>query len=252
MDKIANYIIFHPERHDKKVVATIINDKNEVISNWKGIVWVDSVGASNEDPFVFNNPWLYSYCHATQLRRNIRKDVYVQPGSKIVFIKGSDADNGILTVDTVFIVDSVLLWGKHFNQPQEVPTKYLSIKNNRKSEAWERHFKYPFKKDRREHINATHTYEAKLWSEDIFENYYSFLPLDDTGERVSIPFQELPPSISIKLEEKRKGKYPVLLSSEIDELIDLISAKTSIKVVKDIILEEPIECKEKRGTCGGC
>ena len=77
----AHYIIFHPEynRLEAVVQATVLV-KNQIIKNWTGNVWVDCFrnGEGNEDPFVFNDPWLYSYCHASQLRRYSQKQSYLQ------------------------------------------------------------------------------------------------------------------------------------------------------------------------------
>ena len=78
----ANYIIFHPdfERDNIFVSATSI-EENKIIENWVGKIYVDKINNGNEDPFVFNNPWLFSYCHASQLRQKNTNDYF----TKILF-----------------------------------------------------------------------------------------------------------------------------------------------------------------------
>lgn len=74
----------------------------------------------NEDPFVLGRSWAYSYCHATELRRKLRKDGgYVRKGSCILFCSGDDAmpTHAMLTIDTVFYVAEAHYW-----QSAKVPT----------------------------------------------------------------------------------------------------------------------------------
>lgn len=253
MENISNYIIFHPKRDKVKALATVINSNNEIIHDWEGQIFVDNLNDKNEDPFIFNNPWIYSYCHASQLKRNPRRGSYLQPGSKLIFVSGPDADNGMLTVDTIFIIDSVLEWGiKSPMHIQDVPSKYLPIKNDMSSNLWKKHFRFPFEKDNLAHKNASYSYEAKLWEENIGVAQYSYLPLTESQERVSIPFSELPPPVMNILTQKKKGKKPAEINSEdIDRILELIESKTSTKVVRDIRFIELLEKGRKKG-CGGC
>ncbi len=70
----ANYIIFHPDsqRQKMEVSATVLENGVQK-ENWHRFVWADRLGG-DDDPFIFSDPWLYSYCHATQLHRQPRKD----------------------------------------------------------------------------------------------------------------------------------------------------------------------------------
>lgn len=240
----ANYIIFHPKRQEVEVSATVLNG-SKIIKGWIGNIFVDCVGDGNEDPFVFNNPWLYSYCHASQLRRKERPHgEYLQKGSKLIFVNGNDADSGMLTVDTIFEVGEVLDWGRCYSPMQELPGKYLHIKKNKKSDLWTKHFQFPFRTKNPSHTGVTNTYEAKLWNEDC--DSYSFLPLNREGKNVSIPFSQLDQDISDYLKEKRKGKRPALMSCEdIAPIIKMIDEQTDIKVLQDIILRREVsKCKK--------
>lgn len=92
----ANYIIFHPDyaRDQVKVTGEAIVG-NRLQRKWKGDIWVDAIGNGNEDPFVFNSGWIYSYCHASQLRRRVSEN-YLQKDSWLVFCSGDSANRGIL------------------------------------------------------------------------------------------------------------------------------------------------------------
>lgn len=250
MENISNYIIFHPNRDKVKALATVINSNNEIIYDWEGQIFVDNLDGKNEDPFIFNNPWIYSYCHASQLKRNQRRGSYLQPGSKLIFVSGPDADNGMFTVDTIFIIDSVLKWDTSLPaNSREVPSKYSLIKNDRNSVLWNKHFKFPFEG---QHSKVTHSYEAKLWEDHEIQTQYSYLPLTENQQSVSIPFSELPCSIMNILIKKRKGKFPAEISSEdINLILELIESKTSTKVVRDIRCIELLE-KGRKKSCGGC
>lgn len=222
---MANYIVFHPESSRQNVnVSGIAKIGDSISHDWIGNVWVDKIGIGNEDPYVFSDIWLYSYCHASQLRRSHQSDPHLKHGSKIIFVSGQDANKGYLTIDTVFYIQSSLPW----NKPLQLPTKYEGIYKDLNSDLWKRHFRFPFAGI---HGGVTHTYEAISWLNN--KEYYSFLPIDKTGHRTSIPLDSLSLRISEKICKKVRGKYPVLLEhSEIDTIIKQIISMTAVQVVK--------------------
>ena len=193
--------------------------------NWTGDIYVDKIAFGNEDPFVFINPWVYSYCHASQLRRNVRNDSFIQTGSKLIFVSGQQADKGILCVDTVFLVGGIQRWGSN---PLQLPLKYQAHFRNNQSDLWRRHFRFPFHGS---HNTVSHTYEAELWNKN--KHNYSFLPLDENGDRVSVPFVNFNSAIINKIAGKVKGKYPVLLTeNEINLVLMQIEKAAVTKVLK--------------------
>ena len=220
----AHYIIFHPDnqRNNIKISATAI--VNGVVNKqWIGNVYVDKLNDGNEDPFVFVNPWLYSFCHASQLRRKTRSDNYLQKGSWLLFSSGNEANEGRLTFDTIFLIAAIQTW---FDKPLDLPLKYRDIPRNNTSELW----KFPFHGI---HSGVTHTYEAELWATS--KNKFSFLPLDNNDSRVTIPFNALNSTTLKKIVKNVKGKYPVLLTTgEIFEILNVIEQRVKTKVVKDI------------------
>jgi len=243
MDK-AHYIIFHPEKSRQKIkvlAKSLIN--NQLIENWTGNIFVDCIGVGNEDPFIFNNPWIYSFCHASQLKRNFnRNNNYLQKGSILLFANCQQAEKGILEFDTVFIVDECQKWK---NNPLDLPNKYKAILNNRNSELWNRHFKFPFDGV---HKTVSFTYEAALWSNE--NNLFSFLPLDKNGNRVNFPIDKLSLDISCEINRKIKGKYPVLLDDKQMEIVfNCVKELSTTFVIKDI---KPIEDISKQGSKCKC
>jgi hypothetical protein len=239
----AHYIIFHPDhaRQQTTVQATVMVH-DQILKNWNGNIYVDRIGIGNEDPFVFNDPWLYSYCHASQLRRNFRQDNnYLQAGSKIFFVSGQQADKGFLTIDTVFLIGGVQPWE---NKPNlKLPVKYQKHFHDNKSILWRRHFRFPFHGS---HATVSHTYEADLWQKNKTD--FSFLPLDENNERVSIPFDKFSNDLLNKIVGKVKGKYPVLLSdSEINIITTQIEKRIATKVLK--IITSNLAVTSKKAKC---
>jgi len=110
----AHYIIFHPESKRQIIDAKASAIENgQVNTAWEGKIYVDRINNGNEDPFVYTHPWLYSYCHATQLRRTPREDGnYLQKDSVIFFVSGDCANKRHLTIDTVFVIENALTWTK--------------------------------------------------------------------------------------------------------------------------------------------
>lgn len=229
MDK-AHYIIFHPDHAREQIpVQAIASVHGQILKNWSGKIYVDKIGIGNEDPFVFNDPWLYSFCHATQLRRNFRHDNnYLQIGSKIFFVSGQQAEKALLTIDTVFLIGGVQPWD---NKPTlQLPIKYQNHFGDNMSILWKRHFRFPFHGC---HYTVSNTYEAELWQKNKTD--YSFLPLDENNERISIPFDKFPEDLLRKITGKVKGKYPVLLSeSEINMITIQLEKRVKTKVLNNI------------------
>jgi hypothetical protein len=231
----AHYIIFHPESKRQIIDAKASAIENgQVNTAWEGKICVDCINKGNEDPFVFSDPWLYSYCHATQLRRTPREDDrYLQKDTVIFFVSGDCANKERLTIDTVFVIENALTWTK---KPElTLPRKFQGI--NQDSPLWKRHLRFPFCG---QHASVTHTYEARHHTdqETEVEAPFSFLPIAKNGNRVTIPFGELTKELVAKINKKISGKYPVLLTeAEMRTLFQLTKNIAATKVLKDIRIE---------------
>ncbi len=204
-----HYIIFHPDcqRDNPFITGEAIIQGSISPLPWSGKVWVDSMGngQTNEDPFVFNDSWMYSYCHATQLKRNSTvSGRYLDAGSYIIFCSGDKANQGLLEIDTIFVVGKVHFWQ---TKPSYIPTSLMNHKSS-SSPLWMRHLKLGLP-SANQHLGKF-TYEAEMWA--VGKSDFSFLPLDIHLQKVSIPFNKLG-AIGFKIASKVKGKYPVQLNS---------------------------------------
>jgi hypothetical protein len=230
----ANYIIFHPDyaRDQVKVTGEAVVG-NRLQKKWVGDIWVDAIGNGNEDPYVFNNGWIYSYCHASQLRRNISTN-YLQKDSWLIFCSGDSANDGVLCVDTVFQIELVHEW---IQTPHLAPPLGFKGVRKNKPDLWNRHLKFPFQG---QHSSVSHSYEAALGTNK------SFLPLKGNC-RVSLDFELIPLAIRNKIIRNVRGKYPVnLTESEASALVTLIRKRCDTQVLR--IINLPINNISGQGT----
>lgn len=236
-----HYLIFHPDlaRQRTEIQGRALIDNKLV--NWQGYVWVDRPGG-NEDPFVFSEKWLYSYCHATQLRRKPRSNAeYLKAGSHLFFCSGDAANNGFIQLDTIFVVDHVAEWpGRHQGLPGEFEQHYM----NNDSEVWHRHFRYPFIGQH----EGRYTYVSRHWSDG--ENEYSLLPVSKSGDRVTFQIGNVSPDLQSKIITNTHGKYPVMLEEgHKTELLEKTLSLTHIKVIGSLI--RPSTDSEMTRSCTG-
>jgi len=155
-----HYVIFHPDYVREKLIIQGRAIRHNYIDDWQGTVWLDKDDGGNEDPYVLSKRWIYSYCHATQLRRKPSlKFSYVTTGSYLFFCSGDAANRGQLQVDTVFFVDTVAVWPER----KGLPDLYGPHFENRQSDLWNRHFKFAFL---RGHHEGKYTYVAKNWTQN--------------------------------------------------------------------------------------
>ena len=160
---------------------------------------------------------------------------------KIFFVSGQQANNGQLTIDTVFLIGGVQPWN---NKPTlQLPVKYQKHFRKNNSILWRRHYRFPF---HGVHDTVSHTYEADQWRENKTD--YSFLPLNECNERVSIPFDKFPNHLLKKIADNIKGKIPVLLSdSEMNIIATLIEKRITTKVLGNITSN--LNVISKKGKC---
>lgn len=222
-----HYIIFHPDYAREKIEVKAKILLYNKVKDWQGSIWVDET-KGNEDPYVFHTNWLYSYCHATQIKRQPNEnEPFVKEDSFLFFCNGDSVDNDYLQFDTVFKIDRITHW---YDDGMKIPKEFESHYKNNKSELWRRHFRFPSVGIHK----GKYTYVGKIW--DGIDNSYSFLPISMENERVLFHIEELPEDLRNKIIEKRKGKYPISLIDEEKEIIlDLIERRCFIKVIKDIV-----------------
>jgi hypothetical protein len=246
----AHYIIFHPDDQRQSVeVSALALDRGKTIKNWRGKVWVDQLDCGNEDPFIFNNPWIYSYCHASQLRRSAQNESYVTRGSWLIFASGDLAEADGLSIDTVFYIGNSQKWDAA--EKPIIPDAYRYLLREKSNLLYSRHFFAPLEcthsDGRAVHGTVSYTYEAELWENG--KEKFSFLPLDQVKEKVAMPLSVFG-KLGQKIRNNVPGKRPVDLSSiEMELVLQQIESRTRIKVVRDINL---LQKRSKPSGCGPC
>lgn len=234
MPDLSHYLIFHPDRYRQRIGVTadvLIND--QLHTEWSGDIWVDEVNNGNEDPYVFHDPWLFSYCHASQLRRNEnRTDNYVNSGSYLIFCSADSVNKGIIQIDTVFVVGTLSRWNR--TPALALPDEFSYLATERTNPLWRRHFRFPLLPgELAQHNSVTHTYLSMSWEEGFLE--YSFLPLNKVCKRIEFNISSLSNQTASIINNRINRKYPVLLTQcQLNEIISFINRVTSIKVIRQI------------------
>jgi len=236
-----SYILFHPDNQRQLIeVKADIFRKGAVEKNWQGQVLLDNIIEGNEDPWCRSQPWMYSYCHATQLKRSV-----MEAGDIVFFVSGDAADKDKkLQCDTVFIIKEKFEW-----VDQKIPEKLLKkYPKNIKDNGWERHLSFGLPEANGHKGKCTFT--AQNFSKNL--QFFSYLPIDESGKNVSIPLDELKSTVSLKVREKLKGRYPVKLTAkEVKILYKTISRRAAVKVVKiQKVTSKPAGTISD--SCGGC
>jgi len=221
--KPQHYLIFHPDRARARTEVQATALIGAQLIDWQGHVWVDKP-SGNEDPFVFSHRWLYSYCHATQLRRTPRSNSeYVSTGSSLFFCSGDAANDGAIQVDTVFVVDHVATWPA---DQQGLPEDFKEHYRNNSSDLWQRHFRYPFYGSH----EGKYTYVSRQRFDRTDE--YSFLPIAKSGDRVSFELDALTRDLRLGISAKITGKRPVPVSEDQKtELLTKILSLTGVQLI---------------------
>ena len=238
-----SYIVMHPRREEFAVSAMVLQRGQAVPRRAKVRILADAI-EGNHDPCVLTDPWFYSYCHASHLRRSVMGE-----GSMLFFL-----DHSRRVFDTVFVVRRKLRWERL--QPRRPPLPVpIHLTPEMSSLAWSLHFKWP---SRGYHENTSVTFEGNSWG----DGRHSFLPFRDEG-----PVSEaevVPASVRNKIKSALPGKHPLALTREEAEVLyDRITRASTMQVVGGIKLlldsdrqqigVDPAEGPHRtRSHCGRC
>lgn len=172
-----DYVIFHPERLPYKAEGLQFIDGET--RKWSGIAWADRIPVTaekNEDPYIWANEWLFSYCHATQLKRvgSVSSNSRVGPGSRLFFCSTPAArKHQLLMVDTVFKVARCMVW------PCPGIAHPESHRFGDATEEYQRHFKHGIRGPGKKGHLGRFTYVAQMGG-------HSFLPLGADGKPFAV------------------------------------------------------------------
>ncbi len=219
MNDSLSYVVMHPERPVFKVSSLVLRAGARKPERRTLKVLADAI-EENHDPCVLTEPWFYSFCHASQMKRS-----QMGPGSVIFFY-----DYRRRSFDTVFSVRAKHEWSRP--HPARLCTPIpVKLSTSMEKLAWDLHFKWPSKWV---HRNTMLTFEAKIYPEDG----YSFLPIGDGGpvslESLSLPWLER------RIREYDSGKWPVPLSGrQAGQVLRAIDREADAKVIGGLRLLDP-------------
>ncbi len=224
-----DYLIFHPKRTGY-VAAGVAVVVGAPVPAWKGTVWTDPWhrnAGSNEDPYVWNSEWLYSYCHASQLRRAQNKtQSRVREGSRIFFCETPAAKLGVLKVDTVFVVSDVAPW---VARGLTVPARFSAHQVVGQGPIWDRHLRHGVAGAGSGSHKGLYTYVAHLGGA-------SYLPLGADGKPTCLPIESVLPGRAVALQKALPAKQTTrpmpLTKGESAQLDAALVASSHTRVVQ--------------------
>jgi hypothetical protein len=196
---MVSYLIYHPRRNE-----TVFEDLT---------VFHDAFGG-NEDPYVWNDKFLHTYCHITQLENVV--------GQVNFWISGNSYPNFTqLFCDCVFVIESKWYW-KNRNSIENTD----SLVDN--AQAFEHHYQWPgrghhfYKKRRRYTLKA--------------DASRSFMPQNENRKLIDIlPFLNengISTDALVKAMTSKRGSRPFRLENELgSKLYDYLFSVAAIKIV---------------------
>lgn len=192
------YLIYHPARESKKIGNLT--------------VYYDKFGG-NEDPYIWNNNFLHTYCHITQLPNEV--------GQVNFWISGNTYPNfAKLFCDCVFVVNEKCFW----NDPNHIERADPIVDNE---QTFEHHYKWA--------NNGHHFFKRRKRFTLKADATKSFQPQDSMGNLIDIlPFLNqngLSNHTLIQSMTSKRGSRPLRLSNELgQQLYDYLFLAAAIKL----------------------
>ena len=209
-----NYLIYHPER--------------EVISIGDTKVYHDSFDG-NQDPYIWNEQFLHSFCHLTQISVEIGDTIFWVSSKKSTML-----DN--LWCDCVFVIEEKTYWGtaNHIESSDEI----VDSKN-----AFEHHYKWVNEPYNQHNFKKRKRYTLKADKDKSFQPQNEFNGLIDGLPiliKMGISKEILVQKISMNQSGKRsRNTRPFPIDNETaKELINEISKKSPIKLTGKFLMNK--------------
>lgn len=209
-----SYVVQHPKRCELRVSAHVLENGRPAPRERELVIFGDAI-EGNHDPCVLTDPWFYSYCHASQLKRT-----QMGPGSMIFFY-----DHDREAFDTVFSVKDRHEWDRIMPSSPPLPIR-IRLPPRVEKDAWDLHFQWP---SRGHHEKTRVTFEAAMFPVDTC----SLLSLRG-GQPVSaasLGLSWLEPRID---QHKRRRRPVPLAAREAAELYAATSRAADTKVIGHI------------------
>ncbi len=159
--EVPTWLIYHPPRKKTKVGNYIVHHDKF---------------SSNQDPYIWNNPFLHSFCHITQLSN--------KQGQINFWISRDEEDKypyfSKLHCDLVFVVKTIHEW----TQPNFINRHNKIVDNN---QAFKHHYNWVNPPHSQHHFKGTKRQRTRYTLKA--DNRKSFQPLHKNGKLIDIlPF----------------------------------------------------------------
>ncbi len=193
-------LIYHPKRSTSKI--------------GRSVVYHDAFGG-NEDPYIWNNQFLHTYCHTTQLKNEV--------GQINFWIAGDRWPNfNALYCDCVFVISEKCYWDEANSMRRNNPI----VENN---QTYEHHYKWGDKTLGHHQLMRRRRYTLKA------DPQKSFQPQDGKGNLLDIlPFLNSQDINTQKLRTAMntgRGSRPFKLDGDLGEkLYKYLKQKAKVKL----------------------
>jgi hypothetical protein len=221
-----SYLIYHPTRQ-----PTIIG---------KLTVHHDKFGG-NEDPYIWHDNFLHTYCHITQLK-NVE-------GQINFWISGDTYPNfNQLFCDCVFVIDKKYFWTHRNSIDRSDP-----IVDN--GQTFEHHYKWVNPPDNHHHYKKRRRYTLKADSKKSFQpqdNNGNLIGISDFLNDNGITIQQLRSSISFtRTDKKARNSRPFELPDNLGQkLYDYLLSKATVKLFgKQLKNKHPSGQSDNKNCC---
>ena len=197
----------------------------------------------NEDPFIWNKKFLYSFCHANvALSKRIIDKIAAKENVYLVFVARKNNKSQIMEIDTVIKADKIIKWPE---------------KNNRKASDIKDIFKSIFKnkEERDQAIDNIIKYhlpgikEKKCGEDEIGNLIHHNNKTLHTGEYQPYTFNETDSELLLKLLKRghKNAFYPIVEES-VDSERKSEYRNLCQKIIEEVINNKKREIKKVKGT----
>ena len=206
----------------------------------------------NEDPFIWNKKFLYSFCHANvALSKRIIDKIAAKENVYLVFVARKNNKSQIMEIDTVIKADKIIKWPEKNNRKaSDIKDIFKSIFKNKEERDQEidNIVKYHLpgikeKKCGEDEIGNLIHHNNKTLHTCVGDTGKSFLPMvKSDGGYQPYTFNETESELLLKLLKRghKNAFYPI-----VEESVDS-ERKSEYRNLCQKIIEEVINNKKKR------
>lgn len=213
----------------------------------------------NEDPFIWNKKFLYSFCHANvALSKRIIDKIAAKENVYLVFVARKNNKSQIMEIDTVIKADKIIKWPEKNNRKaSDIKDIFKSIFKNKeeRDQAIDNIIKYHLpgikeKKCGEDEIGNLIHHNNKTLHTCVGDTGKSFLPMVKlNGEYQPYTFNETDSELLLKLLKRghKNAFYPIVEES-VDSERKSEYRNLCQKIIEEVINNKKREIKKVKGT----